>query len=443
MPWLVKDGKPEDRMFFVHVPRCGGTSLMQHFDVPHKAMEGRSLWGKFGMRTFFRRYKLLESANFPIKTRGNLIFVAMFLGAIPLYVFGYWPFGLFVMLVSLAFLVGLSFVFVAPTISRILLIRRFFLTLVHYILCRFMESIDWCTGTNNKGYMMHLTAQKVLKYGYVSAEEFEQANTMAIVRNPYARMVSIFMYNRFGEQESFDHFMKNWYTIMKPYRETKEMEEWYIPCHAIPQFEYTHFEGKQLVQSIVKQEELKFLKTKKDEHKAVEQDSTVRDLPDPVRNALLGMPHTNKRSTNKKWYEYYNQETLNMCYEMYKNDFVVFDYSPIMEQRPDLKSPTAPTSPRGSLQRMVRNSYRLSIEEQSVRIEKIRTSGEMSGNGANHSVAMAAETIQKELEAGLLNSSSRAATNTLAENDVDNSSNNNNNVTANSATEEQPTDNNV
>ena len=40
------------------------------------------------------------------------------------------------------------------------------------------------------------------------------------------------------------------------------MDEWYTPCHAIPQFEYTHdMNGtKKLVHSVVKQEELKYLK---------------------------------------------------------------------------------------------------------------------------------------------------------------------------------------
>jgi hypothetical protein len=34
MPWLIKDAdEMEKNLFFVHVPRCGGTSLMHHFDV--------------------------------------------------------------------------------------------------------------------------------------------------------------------------------------------------------------------------------------------------------------------------------------------------------------------------------------------------------------------------------------------------------------------------
>jgi hypothetical protein len=54
-----------------------------------------------------------------------------------------------------------------------------------------MESTEWCTGTNKHGYINHLTAHKVLQYGYISPKEFDSVCTMAIVRNPYTRMVSV------------------------------------------------------------------------------------------------------------------------------------------------------------------------------------------------------------------------------------------------------------
>lgn len=47
--------------------------------------------------------------------------------------------------------------------------------------------------------------------------------------------------------------------------------------------------GKQIVQSVVKQEELKLLKTRDGAKEAMKQDSTISDLPDLVRDALLGM----------------------------------------------------------------------------------------------------------------------------------------------------------
>ena len=77
MPWLTKS-TPEtgeiplsSHLFFVHVPRCGGTSLMQHFDVPRKVIDARGPLGKMAMKYFFMRYKTLESSNFPVKTKEN------------------------------------------------------------------------------------------------------------------------------------------------------------------------------------------------------------------------------------------------------------------------------------------------------------------------------------------------------------------------------------
>ena len=293
------------------------------------------------MRVFFQRYAVLESANFPIFTNGNALALVMFGIA-----FGLW-YGTnnpHLHRLSICFTVGatlfvvlLSFVFTAPTIGRLTYVRRAYLLMVHYALLRFMESIDWCTGTNKKGYINHLTAQKLLDYGYLNPEVFIKVPNFAIVRNPYSRMVSIYMYNRFGRLESFDHFVRSWYKMMKYYRESREMEEWFTPCHGIPQFEYTHRSGKQLVQSIVRQEELKLLKN----NGLATSTTSVSNLPDVVLRALLTMPHTNQRATEKKWHQYYTQETLDLVYDLYKGDFETFGYPTLPPNRPDLHSPAA------------------------------------------------------------------------------------------------------
>jgi Sulfotransferase family len=335
-------------LFFVHVPRCGGTSLMHHFELPRKVRQNRSLWGQLGMAIFFSRYQTLESRNFPVITWGNAVAAALLVPGVFMIARSakwIWPLlGALLCAFAVLLFVLLTFVFTAPVIARCPPIHRAYLIFVHYVLCRFMESIPWCTGTNITGYMMHLTAHKLLSYNYVSTQEMETAHSMAIVRNPYARMVSIYSYNRFfGEWESFEHFLNDWYrNVTKAYRQRGELEEWHTPCHAIPQFEYTHWNGKQIVHSVIKQEELKYLHKEQQDSGSDESSAptSVTDLPDVVRDALCNMPHTNQRSLKKAWYEYYNQRTLDLVYEIYHKDFEVFGYSPTLAERPDLEPPS-------------------------------------------------------------------------------------------------------
>ena len=91
------------------------------------------------------------------------------------------------------------------------------------------------------------------------------------------------------------------------------------------------------MQSVVKQEELKLLKTRDGAKEAMKQDNTISDLPDLVRDALLGMPHANSRKTRQKWWDFYDQETMELTYELYKLDFEVFGYNLFIKERPDLR----------------------------------------------------------------------------------------------------------
>ena len=48
MPWLVsedEDHKADDALLLIHIPRTGGTSLSDDFEVPRRAREGRCCCG--------------------------------------------------------------------------------------------------------------------------------------------------------------------------------------------------------------------------------------------------------------------------------------------------------------------------------------------------------------------------------------------------------------
>lgn len=50
-------------------------------------------------------------------------------------------------------------------------------------------------------------------------------------------------------------------------------------------------------------------------------------------------PHTNSRKTGLKWWDFYDQETMELTLEMYGKDFEVFGYERTIKQRPDLVPP--------------------------------------------------------------------------------------------------------
>lgn len=334
MPWLIKD-----KVLFIHIPRCGGTSITKHHRVGRKAREGMNPYHKFGLIYYYYRYALLEKANFPVFTYENLLALLQALTASFIYFFVVplppAPYVMWAM--SCATFTFSTFIWTAPVTMRSNALRYILMLFQHYVLCRFGGETKYMTGTNNIGYLFHITAKRAIKYGYVTQEQVEEM-AFSIVRNPFSRMVSMYEYNkRIGESfSSFVEAFHRQYFDIYVGKGTSECR--HIYCHVLPMHEYTHLDGEQVVSCVIKQESLKSL---------LASDFENTDVPPAIRSALSGIPHANSRSRRRPWQEYYNQKTYEKVLEMYREDFKIFNYEGVIPGREDLTPVSYERQPPG------------------------------------------------------------------------------------------------
>eukprot|EP00924_Labyrinthula_sp_SR-Ha-C_P010103 maker-scaffold_40-snap-gene-2.68-mRNA-1 protein AED:0.21 eAED:0.21 QI:314/1/1/1/1/1/2/73/411 len=323
MPWLEKN-----KVLFIHVPRCGGTSITKHHRVGQKAQQGKNIVQRLAIQYYYYRYQILETANFPFVTYENLFALCQYVVATVVFFFVPGLFLPYMMWSTATFLfISSTFIETAPILMRVDIIRTALMVFLGTILRGLGSDTEYLVGTNEKGYLFHLTAERCIRYGYVEKELVENCS-FSIIRNPYSRMVSMYEYNkRLGE--TFEAFVKDFYKIyMKQYAEKKRTDSKYIYCHVLPMHAYTHgFSGEQLVNTIIKQEHLK---------KLVATNWENSNIPEEIQQALTGIPHANRRKRKKTWQNYYNQETMDLCLEMYLKDFELFGYDIHIPNRTDL-----------------------------------------------------------------------------------------------------------
>lgn len=194
------------------------------------------------------------------------------------------------------------------------------------VLCGFGSDVNYLIGTNSKGYLFHLTAERCIRYGYVDEEEMKQTS-FSIVRNPFSRAVSMYEYNK-RPFETFSHFVRDFHERgMKHFHERNETDSNKIYCHILPMHAYTHMNGKQVVNTIIKQEHLKRL---------VGTNWKDSGVPANIQQALTGIPHANSRKRKVAWQDYYSQETMDLVLDMYAEDFDIFGYDKTIPGRGDL-----------------------------------------------------------------------------------------------------------
>ena len=291
------------------------------------------------------QYRLLEASNFPLLSWENLL--ALVQVVIASFLVGFninMPYvTIMYATASLTFFLS-TFVGSAPFSGRNWFWRRTYGILVGRLLCSFMAAEKTITGCSHKGFLMHCTASRMIKLNFIKESDLDEADSFAIVRNPYSRMVSVYMYNRLGPLEPFDSFVRDWvHNKMRPYREKGLTSEWDVYCHALPMYEFTHAHGKQIVKAIIKQEELSKLWFPGITARSARHEKRLGEIPAKVRDALKAMPHTNARSRDKPWWDYFTQETQDLVAEAFAEDFVIFGYSFALPNRPDLTPPKVAT----------------------------------------------------------------------------------------------------
>mmetsp|Transcript_3804 Transcript_3804/g.4376 ORF Transcript_3804/g.4376 Transcript_3804/m.4376 type:complete len:406 (-) Transcript_3804:91-1308(-) len=323
MPWLKRG-----EVLFIHVPRCGGTSITKFHKVGPKSQEGHNIYHRIGIKYYYYRYKLLEQSNFPFLTIENCIVLFEVILATFLYFFlpPDIPAPYIMWTTATTLFLTSTFVWTAPITMRIRFFRYFLMFFQDKILCKFGQDTRYLIGTNIKGYLFHLTGERCLRYGYVTEEEMAKCS-FSIVRNPYSRAVSLYEYNkRFFE--SFEHFIRAFHKdCMVKFHGKGQTDSKDIYCHVLPMYAYTHMNGRQLVNTIIKQEQLKRL---------VATNWEGSNVPVSIQKALTGIPHANRRVRKVAWQQYYTQETMDLVLEMYEKDFDTFGYDKAIPNRTDL-----------------------------------------------------------------------------------------------------------
>lgn len=409
MPWLVKQvdknsndddmidmEKNEKPLLLVHVPRCGGTSLVKHFRVIKKAKKGRNLYHRIGLTYFAYRYALLEKANFPFKTFENLYALAVITFGFLLWILvpdwdidaceghrwcppplaiSSWVMG------TITFI--LSTFIMNTTMARYDLTRRFLCWCFGGLLNEFSATIPYLHGIGSQGYLMHFTAEKMIKHKYIEPRHLD--HSFAIIRNPFSRFVSIYQYNKIGPFESFESFTKAWFKKYQRYVAKNSTEERDVYCHVLPihEFIFDNRTGKQLVPNVIYQEDLKIITSEEGRETDLFK-AKYAGLPDHVLQALIDMPHKNSRKSKKKWFEYYSQETYEMVLEMYHMDFQLFGYSMEIQQRNDLQLPVKSFSSSNFVARHSKKGRSFETPETFTRTKRqTSTSSSCSGSGFN------------------------------------------------------------
>ncbi|ATC93400.1 sulfotransferase family protein [Pseudoalteromonas tunicata] len=172
--------------------------------------------------------------------------------------------------------------------------------------------------------LAHLTAQEYLDKGYLTQEQFKSLFKFTIVRNPWDRLVSEYLYK--GHTFSFKDFLFKFYPKIGD-DDFKGFNGIYR--HVMPQSTFIlDLEGNLLVDFIGKFENIN--------HDFAEITRIITGSPlqlphknktqktNPILNKLLSFQNNDKKS--KSYTQYYDLESQEFVADLYQQDIKLFNY---------------------------------------------------------------------------------------------------------------------
>lgn len=159
-------------------------------------------------------------------------------------------------------------------------------------------------GIDSKYDLSHLSVQALSLYW---KKNHKILDSFSVVRNPYDRLVSVYKYNCL--KESFVDFLR--YIYKHKNRLNNAIEpHWSVPAHMKTQFSFLCDK----TQKIGVKELFYFEDYPQNLYSYFEQ-----------RGFSCTLPKLNVRE-RKNYLSFYNQKTADMVYELYKEDFIHFNY---------------------------------------------------------------------------------------------------------------------
>lgn len=309
MPWLSRNHD----IFFIHIPKNAGTSVLTKFNVREYAIKDTTSTLNWLCLSYFTyRFQHLESSTFPIWTYENMLGICLILyGSVQQNTkknnkrIAYICFGLLLLFLSTFIFTASGFMRNQNKVQDTFLGSRMFPC----------YSLRWLYGSVPGCLLMHATPQELITKGYIHSDTWKKTPSFCIVRNPFSRMVSLYLYNT-QPYESFETFVHVWQTNM-----VKGNVHY---CHMYPQHAYTHFNNtsKQAVQYVLRQEHLAQYAT------PIQNDVFGNRIPQTILDVISNLPQTNIRNKkkNKSWTAWYTPFLENKVLQMYKRDFELFSY---------------------------------------------------------------------------------------------------------------------